>query len=164
MPETDPTYGPAEKCLSGIYALAHAFDLSLHVPNDGPTARDHLSSERNFLAWLRLALTLTMVGAYSGWMSGRAGGSGLFHSPRPPSALRSTAPAEPHTTSSRQTDWAHFCRARLPLFRHGNIWLLQKPAWPARASIPYRRGVEWVLDGRDCVRVCVFSFCVGADR
>ncbi|RUS22204.1 hypothetical protein BC937DRAFT_90035 [Endogone sp. FLAS-F59071] len=68
MPESGIPETPSLLCTSGIYAIAHTFDQSLHVPNDGPAARDHLANERNYLAWMRLALTLVMIGACRhGW-------------------------------------------------------------------------------------------------
>lgn len=48
-------------------SVFNALDSSLLVNNEGSIARDHLSNERNFLAWLRLSITLIVIGEESSY-------------------------------------------------------------------------------------------------
>ncbi|RUS14950.1 hypothetical protein BC937DRAFT_93119 [Endogone sp. FLAS-F59071] len=43
-------------------SIFNVLDPSLVVNNEGSVARDHLSNERNFLAWFRLSITLIIIG------------------------------------------------------------------------------------------------------
>lgn len=49
-----------ERVKAALYRAHRAFSLELQ--NEGSVARDHLASERTFLAWLRTSLSLVSIG------------------------------------------------------------------------------------------------------
>lgn len=58
----DKTVAHGESFLPKSLKRQHRFNLSITLKNSGSVARDHLASERTFLAYLRTSLALTSAG------------------------------------------------------------------------------------------------------
>jgi len=61
-PEAEPVEDESPRKETGLTALRHKLNPALTLQNTGSVARDHLASERTFLAYVRTSLAIASTG------------------------------------------------------------------------------------------------------